>query len=165
MPRGADAPQRTENRERRTERPCGATDKVVVRERRSRRLICPVRPICPIAAFWQEMLECATAKALCRAASSVALWHVADVPGVQGELLPAGVWGGAPHPQSTNQLISQSANQLIPACGSTPLICSKSAESAVPSHWQSLRGLFSPGEMGWGTVCNQRRMQRRRWRV
>ena len=96
MPRGADAPQRTENRERRTERPCGATDKVVVRERRSRRLICPIRPICPIAAFWQEMLECATAKALCRAASSVALWHVADVPGVQGELLPAGVWGGAP---------------------------------------------------------------------
>ena len=26
-----------------------------------------------------------------------ALWHVADVPGVQGELLPAGVWGSAPH--------------------------------------------------------------------
>ena len=26
-----------------------------------------------------------------------ARWHVADVPGVQGELLPAGVWGGAPH--------------------------------------------------------------------
>ena len=32
------------------------------------------------------------------------LWHVADVPGVQGELLPAGVWGGAPH--LSNQLIS-----------------------------------------------------------
>ena len=41
----------------------------------------------------------------------VACWHVADVPGVQGELLPAGVWGSAPLP---NQLISQSANQPIP---------------------------------------------------
>ena len=27
----------------------------------------------------------------------VVLWHVADVPGVQGELLPAGAWGSAPH--------------------------------------------------------------------
>ena len=27
----------------------------------------------------------------------VAFWHVADVPGVQGELLPAGAWGSAPH--------------------------------------------------------------------
>ena len=25
-------------------------------------------------------------------------WQVADVPGVQGELLPAGVWGSAPYP-------------------------------------------------------------------
>ena len=25
-----------------------------------------------------------------------AYWHVADVPGVQGELLPAGAWGSAP---------------------------------------------------------------------
>ena len=41
----------------------------------------------------------------------VACWHVADVPGVQGELPPAGVWGSAPLP---NQLISQSANQPIP---------------------------------------------------
>ena len=38
------------------------------------------------------------------------LWHVVDVPGVgvQGELLPARVWGSAPHPP-----ISQSANQPI----------------------------------------------------
>ena len=27
----------------------------------------------------------------------IAFWHVADVPGVQGELLPAGAWGSAPH--------------------------------------------------------------------
>ena len=24
-------------------------------------------------------------------------WYIADVPGVQGELLPAGAWGSAPH--------------------------------------------------------------------
>ena len=42
------------------------------------------------------------------------LWHVADVPGVQGELLPAGAWGSAPHP--SNQLISQSANQPNSSC-------------------------------------------------
>ena len=29
-----------------------------------------------------------------------AYWHVADVPGVQGELLPAGAWGSAPQPIS-----------------------------------------------------------------
>ena len=34
------------------------------------------------------------------------MWHVADVPGVQGELLPAGVWGSAPHLQSFNLPIS-----------------------------------------------------------
>ena len=44
--------------------------------RRSRRPICPIRPICPTA---------------------LSFWHVADVPGVQGELLPAGAWGSAPH--------------------------------------------------------------------
>ena len=39
-----------------------------------------------------------------------ACWHVADVPGVQGELLPAGVWGQRPtfsNYQFSNQLISQ----------------------------------------------------------
>ena len=30
-----------------------------------------------------------------------ASWHVADVPGVQGELLPAGAWGSAPHPSNS----------------------------------------------------------------
>ena len=41
------------------------------------RPIGPMRPICPTA---------------------LSFWHVADVPGVQGELLPAGAWGSAPHP-------------------------------------------------------------------
>ena len=40
------------------------------------RPIGPIRPICPTA---------------------MSFWHVADVPGVQGELLPAGAWGSAPH--------------------------------------------------------------------
>ena len=45
------------------------------------------------------------------AGPSFAYWHVADVPGVQGELLPAGAWGSAPHP----------SNQPIPLCPSCPL--------------------------------------------
>ena len=32
------------------------------------------------------------------AGPSFAYWHVADVPGVQGELLPAGAGGRAPPP-------------------------------------------------------------------
>ena len=54
--------------------------------RRQLRPISPIRPICPTAS---------------------SSWHVADVPGVQGELLPAGAWGSAPH-----LLISQSTNSL-----------------------------------------------------
>ena len=54
---------------------------------------------------------------------NIACWHVADVPGVQGELLPAGAWGSAPcrawgnapHPlQSANQPINP--NPLCVLC-------------------------------------------------
>ena len=60
-----------------------------------------------------------------------ALWHVADVLGVQGELLPAGVWGSAPHlPISESAKISFvsfvffviSNHSGSPAGGSRPLI-------------------------------------------
>ena len=61
------------------------------------------------------------------------VWHVADVPGVQGERLPAGVWGGAPHASSQLNRQFPLRFQLFwqSACASTPLICSKSVKSAV----------------------------------
>ena len=52
----------------------------------------------------------------------VVLWHVADVPGVQGELLPAGAWGSAPHP-----LINQSAK--IPFVSFVSFVISKNTGS------------------------------------
>ena len=86
------------------------------------RPIGPIRPICPTA---------------------LSFWHVADVPGVQGELLPAGAWGSAPHPS-----INQSANQSktfvsfvsfvisnysgSPAGGSRPLIGSNRRNRRFP---------------------------------
>ena len=70
----------------------------------------------------QEMQERpygATDKA---AGLSFAYWHVADVPVVQGELLPAGVWGSAPHP------IILSSNLPIPFVSFVVLcvLCGKS---------------------------------------
>ena len=41
-----------------------------------------------------------------------------DVPGVQGELLPAGAWGSAPHPPIPTPFHSTQS-----ACASTPKIC------------------------------------------
>ena len=52
------------------------------------------------------------------------LWHVADVPGVQGELLPAGAWGSAPHPP-----ISQSAK--IPFVSFVSFVISKYSGSSI----------------------------------
>ena len=55
--------------------------------------------------------------------ASVVLWHVVDVPGVQGELLPAGVWGGAPHRKPSFQASKLLSFQAVrPAGGSRPLI-------------------------------------------
>ena len=55
--------------------------------------------------------------------ASVVLWHVVDVPGVQGELLPAGVWGGAPHRKPSFQASKLPSFQAVrPAGGSRPLI-------------------------------------------
>ena len=55
-------------------------------------------------------------------------WRVADVPGVQGELLPAGAWGSAPHLPIIPFL--QSPKPLCPLLFFFVLF-------VVKTHWQS----------------------------
>ena len=65
--------------------------------------------------------------------ASVVLWHVVDVPGVQGELLPAGVWGGAPHRKPSFQAPKLPSFQTVrPAGGSRPLIGSNRRNRRFP---------------------------------
>ena len=65
--------------------------------------------------------------------ASVVLWHVVDVPGVQGELLPAGVWGGAPHRKPSFQASKLLSFQAVrPAGGSRPLIGSNRRNRRFP---------------------------------
>ena len=133
--RGAGAPRRTENgeqsaRKRATDRPLyrGFVHRAFTRAPAS-----PASPVSPAGASF---------------------WHVVDVPGVQGELLPAGAWGSrgcrenfslpgrgaAPHIP-----ISQSPNQPIPFCVLC-VLCDFQSILAVlhPSPFVPLRGSSCP---------------------
>ena len=120
-----------ENREQRTERPCGATGEVFTGGV-SRRPASPASPVSPV----RPWVSHGTSQTCLR---------------VQGVFPPAGAWGSAPHPpinQSAKSFVSLAVEGLVlwactvsvvisnysgsPACGSTPLICSKSVQSAVP---------------------------------
>ncbi len=62
----------------------------------------------------------------------VVLWHVADVPGVQGELLPAGAWGSAPPIRLSFQTFKLPSSQIsfVPFVSFVSFVIPK-------THWQS----------------------------
>ena len=125
-----------------TERPCGATGEAFTGGV-SRRPASPESPASPV----RPWVSHGTSQTCLR---------------VQGVFPPAGAWGSAPHPpisQSTKSFVSLAVEGLAlwactvsvvisnysgsPACGSTPLICNKSVQSAVP-HSGSLCALCVP---------------------
>ena len=162
------------HRERRTERPCGATGEAFTGGV-SRRPASPESPVSPV----RPWVSHGTSQTCLRVQGQLEVWKFGGLDvwflcsaislsphrGAPFSVLrslfsvlrgakrpsPAGAWGSAPHPpinQSAKSFVSLAVEGLAlwactvsfvisnysgsPACGSTPLICSKSVQSAVP---------------------------------